>query len=570
MSSSAAREGGGSFLHLLSPKIRSNFTPGRAGQGRRGRALLAAGTAVVVLPLLHLGLARLLASLRETPEIGPLLASRLLGFGLLLMLGILLISSVIGALSSFFLSRDLHMVRVAPVDWLHLYGARLTETVVSASWMVVLLLIPVVTAYGTVYGGGPVYYGAAVLGLVPLTIIAGALGAAVTLLLVRAFPARRTRDLLGLVAVGAVALLVAGLRVLRPERLVNPEEFRNLVDFLDLLRAPTLAWFPSEWAAETLLGPLRGGIDPMFPILLWTTAGAAFVMGAVLHRRMFDTCFTRAQEGADRRVRNQGVWSWLERALSPLGLLRRELVLKDTRTFFRDATQWSQLIVLGVLVIVYVYNVHVLPVRANPAIGPFLVGAVALLNVALTGFVLAAVSARFVFPAPSLEGRTLWLLQSSPLPPETFVWSKFWSGAVPLLVLGTGLSLLTSLALGAGRALTGLAVATVAGLTFAFTAQALAWGVTFPKFDSENPAQIPTSSGGLLFMMGALVCLVVVVGGEAWLLRDHFLGQLPWRSSSPLAGGELWAALGYMGVTCLAGTVLPYRYARRRIERLEV
>src|SRR5690606_8594798 len=56
-------------------------------------------------------------------------------------------------------------------------------------------------------------------------------GAAVTLLLVNVFPARRARDLLALLALFAAAGLVVLVRLLRPERLARPEGFRNLVDF---------------------------------------------------------------------------------------------------------------------------------------------------------------------------------------------------------------------------------------------------------------------------------------------------------------------------------------------------
>ena len=45
---------------------------------------------------------------------------------------------------------------------------------------------------------------------------------------------------------------------------------------------------------------------------------------------------------------------WSAERLLPVPLTARNLVLKDLRTFFRDTTQWSQLILLAVLVVVYV------------------------------------------------------------------------------------------------------------------------------------------------------------------------------------------------------------------------
>jgi ABC-2 type transport system permease protein len=412
--------------------------------------------------------------------------------------------------------------------------------------------------------------GYAALVVVPFLAIPAAIGSAITLLLVRVFPARRTRDLLGVMAAAGVALLVLGLRMLRPERLVNPEGFRNLMDFLAVLRGPSSPWLPSEWASDALMGFLRGRADPFLLVLLWSTAAGATALGAVLHARHFSICYTRAQEGATRRVRWGGIWSALARWLEPLGVQRREMILKDARVFFRDATQWSQLIILGVLVVVYVYNMRVLPLRSSQDIGRFLSSLVTFLNVALTGFVLAAVAARFVFPSLSLEGRTLWLLRSSPLPGGSLLWSKYWAGLVPLLVLALALTLLTTSGLGVGRRVTLLSVVTITGLTGTFTAQALAWGIAYPKFESENAAQIPTSLGGLLFMLGALLTLGVVVAFQLWAMRGWVRSGMPWRRARPPTAVELALAAGFTVAVCAVSGVVAYREARRRLERLEV
>ena len=63
----------------------------------------------------------------------------------------------------------------------------------------------------------------------------------------------------------------------------------------------------------------------------------------------------------------------------------------------------------------------------------------------------------------------------------------------------------TNVLLGVQPGLFLLSLVSVVALSLTFTAQALAWGVYYPEFESENAAQIPTSVGGLLFMLGALV-----------------------------------------------------------------
>jgi len=554
---------------LLRPKIEAalNGLKGGSGAGRSvvvGLLVLAVGG-----PLGYWGVARFLRSLREVPEVGPPLVGKLLGLGLLLVLAILLLSNIIGALSNFFLSRDLPGLLSSPVDWLHLYLARLTETTLTSSWMVALLLVPVLVAYEQVYGGGAGFYLVALAAVPPLFLVPGAVGSAVTLLLVRVFPARRVRDLLGLVTIGAAGLLVAGLRMLRPERLVNPEGFRSLVDFLEALRGPTSPWLPSAWSSEALMGFLEGAFDPFYLVLLWTTAGGILVLGALLHRRLYSTCYSRAREGAERDIAAGPLWTTVDWLLSPLGVRRREMVLKDMRVFFRDATQWSQLVILAVLVVVYVYNMQVLPLGASEAISDYLTSLIVFLNLALAGFVLAAVAARFVFPAVSLEGDSMWLLRSAPMRPGVLVWSKFWTGAVPLLVLAAALTAVTNWLLGVAPWMIALSLVSVAALTLAFTGQALAWGAAYPKLDAPNAAEIPMSVGGLLFMFGALATLVLVVGGQMWALSDYLAGGLPWHDARPPEASEIGLALGITLAVCVPATILPYRSARKNVEELE-
>ena len=561
----------GSLLREIAVLVRPKLLAVRRRRGNRGRAgrtLIFLGIGAAAWPFIYVVLVRLLTILRGVEEIGPLLAARLLGLGLLLFLGILLLSNLIASLSSFFLSRDLPAIRSAPVDWLSLYVARLGETLVSSSWMVVLVMLPVVAAYARVYEGGIVFLAVVVAALVPFLVIPAAIGSAATLLLVRIFPARRSRDILAVTAVAAAALLVLVLRALRPERLVNPETYRNLVDFLAALRGPASPWMPSGWGADAMMGSLVGTFDPFYLALLWSTAGGVVVIGAALHRKLYATCFTKAQEGAENRLRRHLGWRWLERILAPLGARRRELVLKDVRVFFRDTTQWSQLIILAVLIVVYVYNMQVLPLATGSALSRYLVTLVVFLNLALTGFVLAAIAARFVFPMPSLEGPTLWLLLSSPVDAGTLIGAKYRVGIVPLTGMALVLTIATGMILDVPAGLFGLSLLAIVGLGSAFTAQALAWGVAYPQFESENAAQIPTSLGGMLFMLGALVTLGLVVAGQVWSLRGFLVSGLPGREPRSVMPEELAVAAGITALVCLAGSVVPYHLAVRRLARI--
>ncbi len=557
-----------SLLWLLRPKIRGKLARARTDKGRLLKRMILGLVGLLFWALIFGVTWRMLLYFRNTQGIGDLLAGRLLGLALLTFLGILLLSNVITSLSSFFLSQDLEILMASPTDPLRIYGARLIETIVNSSWMVVLLAVPLFLAYGFAYRADALFYVLALAVMVPFLVLPAVLGVAVTLTLVNVFPARRTRDLLALIGLFTAAGVVVLLRFLRPERLVRPEEFRDLVDFMAVLRAPSSVWLPNEWVTDTLMSYLNGFFDP-FPFLLLLSTSAAFVvMGSWLHLRFYAPGYSRAQEGSTRRE-HKSRSGWLERLLGRLSIRNRVLVAKEIRVFFRDSTQWSQLILLGVLVVVYVYNIKVLPLYTGERISFFLVNVISFLNLGLAGFVVAAVAARFVYPAMSLEGRMMWLLRSSPLDVRSLFWSKYWVGTLPLLFVAVPLIIITNLILEVSPFIFALSTGTMVMATFALSSLALGFGALFPNYESDNVAEIPTSFGGLLFMMTAVSYLAGVIILEAWPVYSFLSANL--REDPARNFVALPLVLGIAGAVTLTviTVVVPLRAGVRKVRALD-
>jgi ABC-2 type transport system permease protein len=452
------------------------------------------------------------------------------------------------------------------VNWLTLYAAKLTESMLHSSWMIALMAVPIFAAYGWVYQGGLMFPFIAIATFIPFLIIPAVVGAAIVIVLVNAFPARRTKDILSIVAVLTGAGVVLLFRLLRPEKFARPEGLQSLVDFITLLRAPTAPYLPSEWVQRTIMSSLEGKTDWLALYLLWTTAGAALVMGARLHQSLYTAGYTKAQESTQRWVRGRIARRAGHFVLQPFGILRRELVMKELRVFFRDTTQWSQLILLAVLVIVYVFNVKFLPL-SGAGITTFLVNTIPFLNLGLAGFVLASVAARFIFPAVSVEGRTLWLLKSSPLPMRALLWSKFWIGTLPLLVLAVGIIGVTDAMLQVTQFIFAVSIFTIVFLTFAIAGLALGLGAVFPQYDTENAAQIPTSFGGLVFMMLSAGLVGGVVLLEARPVYGYLTAEAFGGVPDPI---DMYVGFGLAGLLCLLCTFVPITVALRRLERLEL
>jgi ABC-2 type transport system permease protein len=561
---------------LLSPKwltFRARVRRGERGHRARSVALLLLGAAfwagIFVL------IDKLLAYFKGVPEIGPLLAGKVLGTLLVGFFSILMLSNVVSALSSFFLARDLDLAAAAPADWLAVYTAKLIETAIASSWMVGLMAVPILAAYGVVFGGGPLFPLIALAAIIPYFILPAVLGSALTLLLVNVFPARRTRDILSVIAIFAAAGVVLMIRLMRPERLARPEGFRSLVEFVAVLKAPASPWLPSEWSQHAIMSWLQGPVDPLPFYLLWSTAAAAVALGAALHYRLYPLGFSKAQESS-RTIASAGGLSAIARAvLGRLSVRRRELVLKELRVFFRDTTQWSQLILLAVLLVVYVFNIKFLPIT-DTSVGVLLRNLIPFVNLLVAGFVLASIAARFIFPGVSLEGRTFWLLRASPLDVGDLLWAKYWVGTLPLLVLALLIVSVTDALLHVDAFILGVSVTTILLMTLALAAMALCFGTIFPQFETENAAQIPTSFGGLVFMMSAVVVIGAVVFFEARPVYNYLsarmyalAGTAPQRPRPSGSVADMVIGFGLAGTVCVAATVIPLKLAFRRLALIE-
>src|SRR3954465_453114 len=551
---------------LLRPKWLTARARAMANERRRTtRFGLLAFIGMLFWVFIYTLLFKLLVYFRGVPDLGPFLAGKLLGMILIGFFSILLLSNIITALSSFFLARDLDLLVASPVDWLKLYGAKLLETGVNSSWMVVLLAVPMFAAFGSAYHGGWLFPLLVIGVFVPFLVVPAVIGSALPLILVNVFPARRTRDILSVIAVLAAGGVVLLFRIVRPERLARPEGFRSLVEFVTVLRTPTSPFLPSEWVQRAILSWLQERPDLLPVYLLWTTAAAAFVLGALLHARLYPIGFSKAQESGERWARGGTMGRIGHAMFTPLGILRRELVLKELRLFFRDTTQWSQLILLTVLVIVYVFNIKYLPLKGE-GVTFFLVNVIPFLNLVLAGFVLASVAARFIFPSVSLEGRTLWLLRSSPMPVRELLWAKFWVGTLPLLILALAIVTLTNTLLEVSAFMFFVSIFTITLMTFGLAGLAMGFGTLFPQFETENAAQIPTSFGGLLFMMASVALIAGVVISEARPVYAY-LRQIAFNERADPT--EMVIGFGLAGLLCVLATVVPIQIATSRLERVE-
>jgi ABC-2 type transport system permease protein len=112
-----------------------------------------------------------------------------------------------------------------------------------------------------------------------------------------------------------------------------------------------------------------------------------------------------------------------------------------------------------------------------------------------------------------------------------------------------------------------VSIATVIVFTVSVSALALAIGTLYPQYDTENAAQIPTSFGGLVFMLLAIALLGAIIVLEAFPVVDYLAQVRAGRDPSIGAGGIL--AFTAAGVLAILTGWIPLSRAVAKLERLE-
>lgn len=535
------------------------------------RWFLMPGAAIGLWVLIFLLFERVLGYFRSTEVVGDILVAKLLMMLNLLFLALLVYSAVVVALSTLFLARDLDLLLTLPIPLKSIFQRKVSETMWNSSWMFLLFALPVYAAFVRTYDA-PVWFlplfGSA---LLPFIMVPVAAGIAIIFLVARLFPARRSRDAMFVGSIIFFAAIYLVVRFMQPEKLVDPSSFKSAMGYIASLRTPSSPWLPSTWLSQFILYSLQGTWhEALFNLaLLWSTGVASLILVSELAGWIYSGLLTKTQETRLPSGGKGSLWMGLEKWMPSRSPALRAIMAKDIRVFLRDPSQWSQIILIGALIIAYLYNFHVLPRERFPISQFALENIVSFLNLGLCGFVLSAMAARFVYPLVSLEGRAYWIMRTSPVRSGRLFLSKFILGIVPTALLGLVLTVASNLILGSTVFMHVLSVATTLACSLFIVALALCFGILYPRFDVENAARISMGFGGLMYMITAIVTIGAVISLEAWPVYIVYMAKYKDWTLSNWHWTGIAASFAVAAAILAAGTTVSLRIGLRRLATLE-
>lgn len=552
------------IFSLLKPRVLSAINNLRMDNERNSwmRIFMFGALGIVFWAGVFIILYRVLFYFQSVQDFGDILAMKLLSMIIMTFFVLLLFSNIINCLSHLYLSQDLPLLHSLPVSTKDIFLSRWLISTFDSSWMVVTFSLPAFLSYGLIYKAGIIFYIIVLFAIIFMCLIASALSSIIVLFGATILPAGRIRTILIILGVFLVLILVLVMRLMRPEQLVNPDSFASAVLYLNSMQAPSSPLLPTTWITDAIKTALNGKIMvSLFNIAL--TGSCAFMLifisNIIAHAAYF-MGFSKSQTTPQRLftpVKYKGL-SW-ESLLNFLPREAKAFAIKEIRTFFRDSTQWPQVFMMAALIVIYLYNFSVLPLDKSPIKTIYLQNLLSFLNIGLAAFVLSAIAARFVFPAVSMEGEAFWIVQAAPVSIKTFLWIKFFLYYIPLIILAEILIVVSNLLLQVSPFMMGLSAITIFYLVPAVVAMAIGLGAVYPNFKSENPAQVVTSFGGLLFMILCFGLIALVIILEAGPVYYAFMANVHGKQLSLLQIIWLVVSFGLALFLCLAAIFYPMR-----------
>jgi len=468
--------------------------------------------ALLIFGVSFWAMTRLLLYFRSIEVIGEILTRKVLSIIYLSFFFVLIMSNSITAFSTYFFSEDLNLIKSSPISLYDLFLSRFIYTLIMSSYLVMFFFLPVLFSYGYVYKAPLTYYLVSIPAFFIFLMIPCAIGSAISFLLVTVFPARKARDFLFITALLFGIALYILIRVLRPEKLVDPERFRDLANYISSLYMPEKFYLPSYWLTKISVDALKGRINSGFLLFLLSGSIALTYLTMLLYGIIDKEAWSKVQEAKGAPITGSTIFNkLLFFFLRPAGRIFKAFLLKDTKIFFRDTAQWSQIFLLGALIVVYLYNYYVLPLDRLPFPTLYMENFVAFVNKGLAGFVVAAVATRFLYSAISLEGEAIWIIKNAPVSPREFLMSKAVIGFIPLFILAEILIIATNFLLHTTKLMMAASAIHIAIMVTGLVSLGIGIGTLYPNFKYENVAQIPMGYGGFIYMVLSLLYVGISV-----------------------------------------------------------
>lgn len=505
--------------------------------------------------------------------IGGMLVSKLLEMLFMTLLFMLLFSCVISALSSLFLDNELQALMVTPQPISNIFMSRFILMTVDSSWTAIVFFAPIFLAFATTMKAFWLSYILFPIALLFFILIPSIIGAGGSLLLAAFFPIRQMKKVFQFISIIMLTGLIFFLRSLEAEKLLNPSHFETVSNYLLSLQMPLIDYSPTSWIHHTTINLFNGNMTDALTSFcpLFFAVALGIMLLRFLSSKLYHYSWQRSCEAMDNQLIGL---EWLRKImLWPLNFTApdfRVIAGKEITIFLRDPAVFSQIFMMAAIIVVYAYNLYILPLKDVPSLfTKGLNNALVYLNGPFIGFIVASIGMRFVYPSVSMEGRAFWAVKTSTVSPRRVLIIKLAFYLIPMLTLAIILCAVTnSVFTVTNPLLMYLSYINVLLITSVITALAIGVGSVNANFNSDSALKVAGSYGGFVYMIFSGLYILNLLILEIYPIYSYNYGRMH------MVRGIVPSVLFYLSIFVLlfctaAWIYLPMRKGLNAIEEYE-
>ncbi len=202
----------------------------------------------------------------------------------------------------------------------------------------------------------------------------------------------------------------------------------------------------------------------------------------------------------------------------------RTMLQKDLLLFFRDPVQWSQLLLLTGLFLVYALNINRFPTNIGHT---FWRSIIVYLNFSFSCFVTATLLVRFTFPSISLEGPGMSSILQLPGGRRLLISAKWVESFLFIVPFIVGVGIWSTLRIGAGWPLVSVSTISLSLMCIALISINVGLGAVFPRFEKGSAANIASGQGGIIAAFASMGYVLISVTVIGLTMRRSFTAAAP-------------------------------------------
>jgi hypothetical protein len=449
----------------------------------------------VLLCAVYRGVSWFLVEMGSSPFLSTLLPDVILDLFLLSTGSISFISNLATTLGILFFADDLELILASPLSAPRFLLGRFGRVWLLCSWMPLIFAIPVISAIGIHYNAPPLFYISAAV-LIPATLLLPTiLAALISIPLAHSLPRlalKGTRVLL----IGCGLILVALVMYILPTVLNEANSTDRIVRLFYYLTLPDNRFLPIRWVSTILSSLAINTPAPLaaYALLFASLIGVAISSTFLLYAWLYPQTYALNKTASHASETTFSIDKIVERLMGRKSAQSRAVITAELGYLIRD---WTSLFEI------YLSTMRVTSFTETLS-GPEKMKWIQIffsINIMLATFFGLACATRLIFPSISRDGRSAWMLYTSPITIEKIVQTKYrlWSRFLALMVtIFLGIS--TYLTIGS-IPITLLCCLFGAIVAHGTAAIAIGVGGEYANFSWEHLTQLSGSLGSLLCMI---------------------------------------------------------------------